>query len=574
MSRQYQVWLGLGTFLGLLVSGMLLLSVTVEAQQTSLNETIRAVVRIRGCNVAGCNVGLGSGVVIHSSGIILTANHVTLTDKNNPLSARLEDFVVELTESVQQSPHARYRARLLAAKPEADMALLGIYWDETTNRPLDETLTVNLPALAAADASTILIGEQLHILGYPLAGGSAINYTGAAMGGFDENGALIKVSASLSPGNSGGPALVERNGRYEIAGIVISGRGDRLEVGVIRSIDQLHTLTWEPTAQRVWPENIQVIAHGQGAGALLQIRMDIHAFDYISRNGRLLAYLFDAQTRQPWTAGDDALPRNASGQIVLHQNFSASRMVDALPDITLTIPFDALGAQPDQLMLRLLLWDADASRALWRDEEWRHPQPGAVQVALVPIATSTDTPLPTNTPTPTVTPSPSNTPSPLVIHTPRPTPTVSTQGAIESPTLTPTTPPLVITASQTQLLEPLETILQGRRTFRWTTDISLGENQAYELVFWRAGGTPMRNGFGPVGMSTATEVIVNLDAAVEILEQLIPGEDYEWGVLLVQAQPYQRIQFLGASHHFRLEQEQSGGDSDSGSPRPTNTPRG
>ena len=397
MNRQHQqVWLGLGVFLGLLVSGMLISSATVEAQQTNLNETIRAVVRIRGCNAAGCNVGLGSGVVIHSSGVILTANHVTLTDKNNPLSPRLEDFVVELTESVQQSPHARYRARLLAAKPEADLALLGIYWDETANRPLDETLTVTLPALEAADASTIVIGEQLHILGYPLAGGSAINYTGAAMGGFDENGALIKVSASLSPGNSGGPALVERNGRYEIAGIVISGRGDRLEVGVIRSIDQFHTLTWEPTARRVWPENIQVIAQGQGASPLLQIRMDIHALDYTRRNGRLLAYVFDAQRRQPWPIGDDTLLRNASGQIVLRHDFSAGRMVDILSGVTMTIPLDALKAQPDQLTFRLLLWDGNEARALWRDEAWRHPQPGEAPMALAP----TNTPAPTATPTP------------------------------------------------------------------------------------------------------------------------------------------------------------------------------
>ena len=112
-------WMRIGALLllSLIVS---YLDLHAHAQQVNLADAIKAVVRIRGCNVGGCNVGLGSGVVIHSSGVILTANHVTLTDPRNPLSPRLEDFVIEITENARQAPQARYRARLLAAKPEAD----------------------------------------------------------------------------------------------------------------------------------------------------------------------------------------------------------------------------------------------------------------------------------------------------------------------------------------------------------------------------------------------------------------------------------------------------------------------
>ena len=57
---------------------------------------------------------------------------------------------------------------------------------------------------------TIGLGEQLYVLGYPLAGGKAINYTPAALGGFDENGALLKANVSLNEGYSGGPTLIAR----------------------------------------------------------------------------------------------------------------------------------------------------------------------------------------------------------------------------------------------------------------------------------------------------------------------------------------------------------------------------
>jgi|GEM_PF-2085842 len=88
-------WVGFGAWmLFLLLAGPSYWAADVLAQQPNLDEAIKAVVRIRGCNSAGCNVGLGSGVIIHPSGVILTANHVTLTDPRNPFSPRLEDFVI------------------------------------------------------------------------------------------------------------------------------------------------------------------------------------------------------------------------------------------------------------------------------------------------------------------------------------------------------------------------------------------------------------------------------------------------------------------------------------------------
>ena len=137
--------------------------VTVSAQQANLNEAIKAVVRIRGCNSAGCNVDLGSGVIIDPTGVILTANHVTLTDPKNSLSQHLEDFVIEVTEDARKAPQARYRANLIAAKPESDLALLRVYQDEATNQPLADPSSVNLPALALADVKALAVSDRLHV---------------------------------------------------------------------------------------------------------------------------------------------------------------------------------------------------------------------------------------------------------------------------------------------------------------------------------------------------------------------------------------------------------------------------
>ncbi len=429
------------------------------AQQTSLNDAVPAVVRILGCNVAGCNVGLGSGVLIHASGVVLTANHVTLADLNDPTS-QLEDFLIEMTTSAQLPPQARYRARLIAFKPESDLALLRIYWDEIANQAIDVTTLQDLPTLPLANAETIMLGEEVHILGYPLAGGRAINYAQLVVGGFDEGGALIKVSTTLSEGNSGGPALVERNGRFEIAGIVLRRRGTLGEIGFIRRIDQLQEMIWLANAQRVWVDNIQVSTQGTGATASLQISAEIHALDMVNRHIYLLAYAFEATTYLPWRPSPTGLPKSATGQVVFSQAFVAQQVIAAAQ--TMTLEQHGLGVDPQQLRFRLLLWDSEATQVLWQDTEWRSPQPATAVALAPPPPTATQTvsatpvllpPTPTETPMPptataTMTPLPDLIASATAIAQMVATAIAATQTAL--PTNTPTataTPNLAATTT-------------------------------------------------------------------------------------------------------------------------------
>ncbi|MBK8050712.1 MAG: hypothetical protein IPK16_28550 [Anaerolineales bacterium] len=121
-------------------------------------------------------------------------------------------------------------------------------------------------------------------------------------------------------------------------------------------------------------------------------------------------------------------------------------------------------------------------------------------------------------------------------------------------------------------MEPLDANLQGKRTFVWQPNFALGENQAFELVFWVAGADPMASGFGPVGYTTANAVTVDLEKTADVIPHLFAsGRDYRWGVLLVEREPYRRIQYLGGNQPFRFERA-GGGGSGGGGDSPTATP--
>ncbi|MBV7338471.1 hypothetical protein KFU94_61665 [Chloroflexi bacterium TSY] len=114
-------------------------------------------------------------------------------------------------------------------------------------------------------------------------------------------------------------------------------------------------------------------------------------------------------------------------------------------------------------------------------------------------------------------------------------------------------PPALSSDSSVELVEPLDSILSGRRTFAWRTDIQLAPNQAFEMIFWEVGTDPLIDGFSPVDAGKEKAVSVDLQKAARSLTQLKSGQEYHWGVLLVTTRPYQRLQFLGATHRFRFE---------------------
>lgn len=115
------------------------------------------------------------------------------------------------------------------------------------------------------------------------------------------------------------------------------------------------------------------------------------------------------------------------------------------------------------------------------------------------------------------------------------------------------------------LNEPLDPLLHGRRTFRWTPTFALGSQYLFELVFWEDGQNAMQHGHSPLGAGPATTVSVDLVKAAAGLG-LSENTTYTWGVLLVDAEETsKRIHQLSAGQKFQLQFFDGGNDNSGGS---------
>lgn len=135
----------------------------------------------------------GSGIIIRSSGYILTNYHVIAN--RDEIYARLNDGRSTVAE-------------LIGSDPETDLAVLKINLE-------------NLPTLTVADVSKIRVGDIVLAIGYPFAIGQSvtqgiISATGRTSVSQNTYENFIQTDAAINPGNSGG-ALINTDG--EIVGI-------------------------------------------------------------------------------------------------------------------------------------------------------------------------------------------------------------------------------------------------------------------------------------------------------------------------------------------------------------------
>ncbi|PKP24821.1 MAG: hypothetical protein CVU03_10825 [Bacteroidetes bacterium HGW-Bacteroidetes-2] len=141
--------------------------------------------------------GLGSGVIISSDGLILTAAHVV---------ASANEVMVKLQNK------STYKADVLSSSSAGDVALIKL-----RNPPS------NLKIVKPGNSDTAKIGEQIIIIGAPLGLEHSLSVghisrkmsknllTNGEMAGF------IQTDASINHGNSGGPMF---NLKGELIGIV------------------------------------------------------------------------------------------------------------------------------------------------------------------------------------------------------------------------------------------------------------------------------------------------------------------------------------------------------------------
>ncbi len=154
-----------------------------------------AVVTITSISINPYNVdhrlerALGSGVIIDSSGLILTNSHVVFG--RQVLTVTLDDGTA-------------LAAKFVGADPIFDVALIKI------PPPSQGTL----PVAKLGDSSSLVVGEEVYVIGNPLGLDqtlsrgivSAVNRTlpGAA---WSLTEPMIQTDASINPGNSGGPMI-------------------------------------------------------------------------------------------------------------------------------------------------------------------------------------------------------------------------------------------------------------------------------------------------------------------------------------------------------------------------------
>jgi serine protease DegQ len=147
------------------------------------------------------NQGLGSGVLIDSSGYVVTNNHV----------------VQDATELEVTLPDGTSRAtKLVGVDPDTDLALLKID-------------AAGLRAIAIGNPKDLAVGDVVLAVGNPLGVGqtvtqgivSAVGRKGLGINPIEN---FIQTDAAINPGNSGG-ALIDTAGRLVGINSAILSRG-------------------------------------------------------------------------------------------------------------------------------------------------------------------------------------------------------------------------------------------------------------------------------------------------------------------------------------------------------------
>lgn len=150
--------------------------------------------------------GGGSGVIVSDGGYVLSNWHVVVNDAGQPA----EDITVAMTVDPALPADERFRAEVVARAPDRDLALLrivsGRWGQELPPRP-------RFPFIPMRGDDNLVIGDELHFVGYPWIGSTGsratVTYTRGVVSGFQQVpfGRLIKTDAVINEGSSGGAAL-------------------------------------------------------------------------------------------------------------------------------------------------------------------------------------------------------------------------------------------------------------------------------------------------------------------------------------------------------------------------------
>jgi hypothetical protein len=163
--------------------------------------------------------------------------------------------------------------------------------------------------------------------------------------------------------------------------------------------------------------------------------------------------------------------------------------------------------------------------------------------------------------------------------TPRPTRAPNTPTARPAATLRADTPAPGPTGSAGVILRqpPAREMIRGSALFAWdeAPGFALKATESYELIIWKPGQDPLKNGMSPVEATPARAVRVNLsaaDATDDAFGRFIEPGDLFWGIALRDAMG-QRTKLLSEARAFVYEPLDTGGGSQPATaPPPSPTP--
>jgi S1-C subfamily serine protease len=170
------------------------------------------------------NTGAGSGTLLSRKGYFLTNYHVV---DDSPFQ------FVFFSKNPRAEPEQYFATKIVFGNSELDVAVLQVI-NTYGNASLNDITPVKI-----GDSSTLKLGDELYIYGYPGIGGNTITLTRGVISGFLDTTGWIKTDANMASGNSGGGAF---NSKGELVGIPTAGTTDKRlssQISMIRPISNI-----------------------------------------------------------------------------------------------------------------------------------------------------------------------------------------------------------------------------------------------------------------------------------------------------------------------------------------------
>ncbi len=163
-------------------------------------------------------VAQGSGFLVTADGYILTNNH--LVGEADEISVTVDD-------------NRRYKARLIGADPETDVAVIKIDAED-------------MPYLELADSDTLEVGEWVIAIGNPFrlshtVTAGIVSAKGRSQIGVADYEDFIQTDAAINFGNSGGP-LLNLDGKVVGINTAIIGPGGNVGIGLAIPINMAKSI--------------------------------------------------------------------------------------------------------------------------------------------------------------------------------------------------------------------------------------------------------------------------------------------------------------------------------------------